>query len=280
MSTETVLVSEFIPATRERLYTAWLDSGEHSAFTADVAAIEPYVGGSHSAFSGYATGEVLELEPNRRIVQSWRSTDFPEEADDSRLEVTFEDTAGGTMITLLHTGIPTGQSDRYRDSWIEYYLQRMKKYFAGAGEDADGVGEETDDVEGMGSGAPTITNSRSSKGATHDDLDDEDDRATVVTPPPLPKPRAASGGRAAKKPAARQAQATKSARKPAQAAKSARKPPTAKAKARPAAKPKAKAKAAARRPVKAAKAAPKAKAKASKRPAKKPAKAAKKRGRK
>ena len=33
MSTETVLVSEVIPATKERLYAAWLDSGEHSAFT-------------------------------------------------------------------------------------------------------------------------------------------------------------------------------------------------------------------------------------------------------
>src|SRR5882757_287427 len=144
MSTETVLVSEVIPATKERLYAAWLDSGEHSAFTADVAAIEPYVGGSHSAFSGYATGEVLALEPNRRIVQSWRSSDFPDGAADSRLEVTFEETAGGTMITLLHTGIPSGQSDRYRDSWLQYYLQRMKQYFAGDDDDegtSDGVND-------------------------------------------------------------------------------------------------------------------------------------------
>jgi uncharacterized protein YndB with AHSA1/START domain len=129
MSTETVLVSEVIFATRQRLYDAWLDSKEHSAFTSDTARIEPEVGGRHSTFSGYATGQNLALEPHRRIIQSWRTTDFPEGAPDSRLEVSFEDTLGGTLVTILHTGIPTGQSDRYRDGWLKFYFAPMKVYF-------------------------------------------------------------------------------------------------------------------------------------------------------
>jgi uncharacterized protein YndB with AHSA1/START domain len=129
MSTETVLVSEVIFATRERLYDAWLDSEEHSAFTADTAEIEPVIGGRHSTFSGYASGQNLALEPYRRIIQSWRTTDFPEGTPDSRLEITFEDTLGGTLVTLLHTGIPTGQSDRCRDGWLKYYFAPMKSYF-------------------------------------------------------------------------------------------------------------------------------------------------------
>jgi uncharacterized protein YndB with AHSA1/START domain len=285
MSTETVLVSEVIPATRERLYAAWLDSGEHSAFTADIAEIEPYVGGTHSAFSGYATGQVLALEPNRRIVQSWRSTDFPEGADDSRLEVTFEETSGGTMITLLHTGIPSGQSDRCRESWLESYLQRMKKYFGTAGA-SDGIGngerargalDDLDDDEEDDDETPT-------KLSRH--LVSEDEETTVAQPPPLPPSRRRPPSRAAK-----------SAPQPSPAAKRARPAPRPKAKARPAAKAsparakrapakpagkgKTAAKAAARRPAKPAKAAkgkakPKAKAKpAAKRPApkKKPARA-------
>lgn len=129
MSTETVLVSEVIFATRQRLYDAWLDSKEHSAFTSDSAKIEPLVGGRHSTFSGYATGQNLALEPHRRIIQSWRTTDFPEGAPDSRLEVSFEDTLGGTLVTILHTGIPTGQSDRCRDGWLKFYFAPMKVYF-------------------------------------------------------------------------------------------------------------------------------------------------------
>jgi len=130
MSTETVLVSEVISATRERLYSAWLDSDEHSAFTADTATIEPFVGGSHTSFSGYASGQILALEPGRKIIQSWRTSDFPSGTPDSRLEITFEETLGGTEITLLHTAIPAGQSDQYRDGWLRYYFAPMKAYFA------------------------------------------------------------------------------------------------------------------------------------------------------
>ena len=43
--------------------------------------------------NGDAQGRNLELSPNRRIVQTWRSAEFPDTAPDSRIEVTFEDTA-------------------------------------------------------------------------------------------------------------------------------------------------------------------------------------------
>jgi uncharacterized protein YndB with AHSA1/START domain len=209
MSTETVLVSEVIPATRERLYAAWLDSEQHSAFTADVADIEPFVGGIHSAFSGYVTGQVLALEPNRKIVASWRSTEFPDEAEDSRLEVTFEDTSGGTMITLLHTGIPSGQSDRCRDGWLQFYLAGMKKYFSGedrAGDD-DELTNGFRDTSGR-DGEPTR------KAAAFEDDDEEDSfettETTVAVPPPLPPPRAKT-----KPPAPPPAKAAKPAARPA-----------------------------------------------------------------
>jgi uncharacterized protein YndB with AHSA1/START domain len=129
-STETVLVSEVIPASRHAIYAAWLDTRQHSAFTGDTAVIEPAIGGRHSTFGGYASGTMLELEPHRRIVLSWRSTEFPEGSPDSRLEVTLEDTAGGTLVTLLHTQIPEGQGDRYKESWIQYYLEPLKRYFS------------------------------------------------------------------------------------------------------------------------------------------------------
>jgi uncharacterized protein YndB with AHSA1/START domain len=129
-ATETVLVSEVIPASRHAIYAAWLDTRQHSAFTGDTAVIEPAIGGRHSTFGGYASGTMLELEPHRRIVQSWRSTEFPEGSPDSRLEVTLEDTAGGTLVTILHTQIPEGQGDRYKDGWIQYYLEPLKRYFS------------------------------------------------------------------------------------------------------------------------------------------------------
>ena len=40
-------------------------------------------------------------------------------------------------MTLLHTDIPSGQSDRYRSRWNELYLSRMKAYFSEATGEAE-----------------------------------------------------------------------------------------------------------------------------------------------
>src|SRR5215831_15834870 len=107
-----------------------MDSAEHSAFTGDEAIVVPEVGGEHQSAGGYIKGRTLELNEGSRIVQSWRTTEFPPESPDSRVEITLEPTLGGTLVTLLHTDIPVGQGDRYRQGWNEYYLTRLKTYFA------------------------------------------------------------------------------------------------------------------------------------------------------
>ena len=132
MTNESILISEVIPATPQRIFSAWMDSAEHSAFTGDEAIVVPEVGGEHQSAGGYIKGRTLELNEGARIVQSWRTTEFPADSPDSRVEITLEPTLGGTLVTLLHTDIPVGQGDRYRQGWNEYYLSRLKTYFADA----------------------------------------------------------------------------------------------------------------------------------------------------
>jgi len=138
VTNESILISEVIPATPQRIFSAWMDSAEHSAFTGDKAMVVARVGGEHRAANGYIQGRTLELNEGSRIVQSWRTTEFPPESPDSRVEITLEPTLGGTLVTLLHTDIPVGQGDRYRQSWNEYYLSRLKAYFSDGAADADG----------------------------------------------------------------------------------------------------------------------------------------------
>jgi uncharacterized protein YndB with AHSA1/START domain len=132
VTNESILISEVIPATPQRIFNAWMDSAEHSAFTGDEAVVVPEVGGEHQSAGGYIKGRTLELNEGSRIVQSWRTTEFPAESPDSRVEITLEPTLGGTLVTLLHTDIPVGQGDRYRQGWNEYYLSRLKTYFSDA----------------------------------------------------------------------------------------------------------------------------------------------------
>jgi activator of HSP90 ATPase len=126
---DSIKVSAVFPVPPEALYRAWLSSEEHSAFTGSTAVIDPREGKDFTAWDGYIQGKTLALEPYTRIVQSWRTTDFPAGSKDSRLEVLFEEVKKGTRMTLVHTDIPDGQGGEYRQGWEDYYIAPMKEYF-------------------------------------------------------------------------------------------------------------------------------------------------------
>ena len=128
---ESFEVSAVLPASPQQLYLAWLSSDEHTAFTGGGAEVDPRVGGRFTAWDGYIEGKTLELEPHRRIVQTWRTAEFPEGSEDSRLEVRLEEADGGTKITLVHTNIPDGQGEDYRHGWLGNYFDPMQEYFSG-----------------------------------------------------------------------------------------------------------------------------------------------------
>jgi activator of HSP90 ATPase len=130
MKTESILVTAIFPVDAATVYRAWLNSKEHGAFTGGKASIKPEEGSSYSAWDGYITGENLGLEPNQRILQSWRTTEFPDDADDSLVEILLRDSPQGCMFTLRHTSIPAGDGEKYDQGWKDHYIAPMQEYFA------------------------------------------------------------------------------------------------------------------------------------------------------
>lgn len=110
------------------LFAIWLNSRGHSEFTGSPAVIDARVHGEFSTLNGYVTGITTELIPGRRIVQAWRTRDFPEDAPDSRLELMLDAYTGGTVLTLVHRGLPPEQLDDCRVMWEELFLQPLKDY--------------------------------------------------------------------------------------------------------------------------------------------------------
>jgi activator of HSP90 ATPase len=123
-------ISVTLPISPKQLYAAWLDSSQHSDFTGYPAKIIPHVGGAFQTFDDYITGKTLELEPGRRIIQSWRTKEFPADAPDSLLEVTIAKFEKGSRLTLLHTNLPKDQVEQYKDRWKEYYFIPMKEFYS------------------------------------------------------------------------------------------------------------------------------------------------------
>jgi len=126
---ESIKISEVFPVSAKRLFDAWLNSEEHSEFTGSKAEIRPNVGSKFSAWDGYITGKNVTLQPYGRIVQTWRASDFPKGALDSKLEILFEKANNGARVTLIHTKLPAAKIKDYEKGWIDHYFKPMKKYF-------------------------------------------------------------------------------------------------------------------------------------------------------
>lgn len=126
---DTIQVSCILPVLPGALYQDWLSSKGHSLFTGSVAKVDSSIGGKFSSWEGYIWGENLELDPGKRILQSWSTSNFPDGDPPSLLEILLEEADGGTKITLNHSNIPSGQGKDYEQGWQENYFSPMHDYY-------------------------------------------------------------------------------------------------------------------------------------------------------
>jgi uncharacterized protein YndB with AHSA1/START domain len=136
MGTDSIVVTAVIPASAASVYAAWLDSEGHSAMTGSEAVIDPVVGGAHSSWSGYISGETRALEAGRRIEQTWRALDFPEGSAHSMVVVTIEDEGEGARVTVTHSDLPQGMGAGFEIGWQQFYFTPMMAYFETGGAEA------------------------------------------------------------------------------------------------------------------------------------------------
>ncbi|MGD0026854.1 MAG: SRPBCC domain-containing protein [Xanthobacteraceae bacterium] len=126
----TYTLTSIIPASAQEIYDAWLDSLVHSEMTGGEATTSDEIGAEVSAWDGYIRGRNLELVPGERIVQSWRTTEFTDEHEDSIVTLTLEEADDGTLLTLVHSNVPDDQRSYEEGGWESKYLEPMKVYFA------------------------------------------------------------------------------------------------------------------------------------------------------
>jgi activator of HSP90 ATPase len=122
--------SDVIPASPTAIYETWMSSEGHTAMTGGEAVVDPRVGGTFTAWDDYITGRTLELEPGRRILQSWRTSEFTDREGDSHIEVLLEAVDGGTLVRLRHSGVPVDHRGYEDGGWRDNYFEPMKTYFA------------------------------------------------------------------------------------------------------------------------------------------------------
>jgi activator of HSP90 ATPase len=129
-------------ASRKRVYDALTDANQFNkviqlsaamksgmAPGAKPAEISREAGGAFSLFGGYIMGRQIELLPNERIVQAWRTASWdPGVYSIAKFELVEQ--GFGTKIVFDHTGFPKGQAEHLAAGWKGNYWEPLEKFLA------------------------------------------------------------------------------------------------------------------------------------------------------
>lgn len=119
--------TEFQTSAHE-LYETLTDVQRVQVWTRGPVKLSKEVGSKFELFGGNVSGEILELVPDKKIVQTWRLRSWPA---GHFSKVTFEFDQGSDSVTLkMHqTGIPVGEEELTRTNWSGYYWRAIKGSF-------------------------------------------------------------------------------------------------------------------------------------------------------
>jgi activator of HSP90 ATPase len=128
-------------ASRKRVYEALTDAKQfdkviqlsgvmQSMHLGDKPAeISHEVGGAFALFGGYITGRHVELLPNERIVQAWRTGGW-DPGVYSIAKFDLVEQGSGTKIVFDHTGFPKGEAEHLAAGWKAHYWEPLEKLLA------------------------------------------------------------------------------------------------------------------------------------------------------
>lgn len=84
-------------------------------------------GAAFSLFGGYVTGRNIQMLPEERIVQAWRSGSWaPGQYSIARFEL--KEDGAATKIIFDHRGFPDGTAQHLAEGWRENYWEPLAKY--------------------------------------------------------------------------------------------------------------------------------------------------------
>jgi len=125
METRTIRQSVTIKANPHEVYETLMDSRKHTKFTGAKARMSRRVDGNFSAYGGYIQGINLDLVPDKRIVQTWRGSDWPK-GHYSVATFSLKIIKGGTRLTFTQTGVPDREFKDISQGWRDHYWRPMK----------------------------------------------------------------------------------------------------------------------------------------------------------
>lgn len=89
------------------------------------AKMEAEEGTEFEMFEGDIAGKIIELEPNRKVVQQWY---FSDQEEPSIVTFKIHLDKRKVSLELRHTNIPDEAYEEMTEGWKKYFLGRIKEF--------------------------------------------------------------------------------------------------------------------------------------------------------
>ena len=123
-----VIVERRVAVPPERVFAYFTDSAKWTAWQGTEAEIELRPGGIwrvNVTGDGFASGHVVEVVPNRRVVFTWGwEQSSPVLPGSTTVTIDLLPDGDGTRIQLTHSDLPSDQVELHRMGW-EHYGSRL-----------------------------------------------------------------------------------------------------------------------------------------------------------
>ncbi len=128
----TITLAASLPATPHRLYDMYLDPEQHSAFTGARSRSRPSPVPSFRPSTGPFPARSCTSSQNGSSSRNGDSVNFPAEAIDSILVLTFWPEGKGTRIELVHVNVPEEDFAGISEGWVKFYWNPWRAYLTGS----------------------------------------------------------------------------------------------------------------------------------------------------
>lgn len=128
ISTKKLSLREEFKCQASDLYRVFTDQELTKAFSGSDVKMQVEKGGQFSLYGGNVTGQFVDLQSDKKIVQKWRMNSWPKDHY-STVKLDFEQTDDCTILKLTQTGIPTNNFEQTCEGWKTHYFHRIMGVF-------------------------------------------------------------------------------------------------------------------------------------------------------
>jgi len=122
---DTIKQTYLINASLAEVWRALTDPEVIEAWSDADAEFEPVVGAEYALWDGSICGEIVEVVPRKKLVQTWQPDNW--ERDDSVVTFTLTPDDKKTRVDLLHENVEAFDYAETREGWNLYYLGAIKR---------------------------------------------------------------------------------------------------------------------------------------------------------